>query len=112
MTLHLNPPFRADHIGSLKRPQALLQKRAEFDEKKCTREDLRVLEDQAIKDIVQMQREAGIRSFTDGEFRRYVRTTSALIVSSFRHLFSRHMFYDGVFDNMEGMKYVSDGIVE
>jgi methionine synthase II (cobalamin-independent) len=66
----LNPPFRADHIGSLKRPQALLQKRVDYDAKRCSREDLRVVEDEAINNIVNMQREAGIRSFTDGEFRR------------------------------------------
>ncbi|EIN14151.1 UROD/MetE-like protein [Punctularia strigosozonata HHB-11173 SS5] len=87
--LHLNPPFRADHIGSLKRPAYLLQKRAEFDAKKCTIEELREVEDKAINAIVDMQRQLGIKAFTDGEFRR-------------------HMFYDGVFDNLEGMEYVPE----
>ncbi|KAI0655349.1 UROD/MetE-like protein [Cubamyces menziesii] len=86
-TLKLNPPFRAEHIGSLKRPLKLLQKRKELDDGKCTVEELRVVEDEAIRTIVQMQREVGIKSITDGEFRR-------------------HMFYDGVFDNLEGMKHV------
>ena len=69
-SLRLNPPFRADHIGSLKRPQELLQKRALLEQKKTTIEELKETEDAAIKEIVQMQRDAGIRSITDGEFRR------------------------------------------
>lgn len=69
-SLRLNPPFRADHIGSLKRPQELLQKRALLEQKKATIEELKETEDAAIKEIVQMQRDAGIRSITDGEFRR------------------------------------------
>ncbi|KDQ63463.1 hypothetical protein JAAARDRAFT_169300 [Jaapia argillacea MUCL 33604] len=87
--LKLAPPFRADHIGSLKRPADLLQKRAEFDGQKCTAEELRKVEDKAIIDIVEMQRQVGIKSITDGEFRR-------------------HMFFDGVFDNLEGMKYLPE----
>ena len=69
-TLKLHPPFRADHIGSLKRPAALLAKRKELDEGKTTPAELRVVEDEAITGIVEMQREVGIKSITDGEFRR------------------------------------------
>lgn len=72
MSLHLNPPFRADHIGSLKRPIKLLEKRKALDDKKCTQEELTAVEDEAIAAIVQLQREVGIKSITDGEFRRYV----------------------------------------
>lgn len=72
MSLHLLPPFRADHIGSLKRPIKLLEKRKAFDTKQCTHEELAEVEDQAISAIVQMQREVGIKSITDGEFRRCV----------------------------------------
>lgn len=71
----LNPPFRADHIGSLKRPAALLQKRAEFDAQKISQEELTKTEDEAINDIVKMQNEVGIKAVTDGEFRR-VRSSS------------------------------------
>ena len=71
-TLHLNPPFRADHIGSLKRPEKLLAKRKELDEGKCTAADLKPVEDEAIRGIIELQREVGIKSITDGEFRRYV----------------------------------------
>ena len=66
----LNPPFRADHIGSLKRPAKLLQKRKDLDDGKTTQEELRVVEDEAIRNVIRMQREVGIKSITDGEFRR------------------------------------------
>lgn len=72
MSLRLNPPFRAEHIGSLKRPQELLQKRALLDAKKVTVEELKETEDASIKEIIQIQRDAGIKSITDGEFRRQV----------------------------------------
>ncbi|KAF7799983.1 hypothetical protein EIP86_011226 [Pleurotus ostreatoroseus] len=70
MSLHLNPPFRADHIGSLKRPAKLLQMRKALDDKSCTQEELTAVEDEAITAVIQVQREAGIKSITDGEFRR------------------------------------------
>ncbi|KAI0699462.1 UROD/MetE-like protein [Cytidiella melzeri] len=89
MSLHLHPPFRAEHLGSLKRPAKLLEKRDAFDKKEISAEELKNTEDEAIKAIVQMQREVGIKSITDGEFRR-------------------HMFFDGVFDNMEGMEHVPE----
>ena len=84
--MHINPPFRAEHIGSLKRPQSLLAKRADFDAKRCTAEELKVVEDQAIKNIVNMQLAVGIRSITDGEFRRHVSviSESSLAVMSYR----------------------------
>ena len=68
--LKQSPPFRAEHLGSLKRPQYLLQKRNDFDSQRCTAEELRTVEDEAIRGIVQMQRAAGIKTITDGEFRR------------------------------------------
>jgi 5-methyltetrahydropteroyltriglutamate--homocysteine methyltransferase len=61
------PPFRADHVGSLLRPPALLKARAQ---RAAERDDLRSIEDDAIRDVVRMQGEAGLRSATDGEFRR------------------------------------------
>ena len=70
MSLHLHPPFRAEHLGSLKRPRTLLNKRDDFDKNACTAEELSKVEDEAIKAIVQMQRDVGIKSITDGEFRR------------------------------------------
>jgi methionine synthase II (cobalamin-independent) len=64
------PPFRADHVGSLLRPPALLQAREEHAAGRIGDEELRAAEDQAIRDVIEMQREVGLRSATDGEFRR------------------------------------------
>jgi 5-methyltetrahydropteroyltriglutamate--homocysteine methyltransferase len=60
------PPFRADHVGSLLRPEPLLQARSEA----ISGEELRAIEDAAVRDAVRMQEEVGLRSATDGEFRR------------------------------------------
>ncbi len=78
-SLHLHPPFRAEHLGSLKRPAQLLKKREAYDAKQISVNELREAEDEAIKAIVQVQREVGIKSITDGEFRRCV--FSAMCVS-------------------------------
>jgi 5-methyltetrahydropteroyltriglutamate--homocysteine methyltransferase len=70
MTVRDTPPFRADHVGSLLRPPHLLQARADRAAGTITAERLREIEDDAIRDVVRMQRDAGLRSATDGEFRR------------------------------------------
>jgi len=63
------PPFRAEHVGSLLRPDYLLEARKKFGRKEVTQEQLRELEDQAIAEALNMQREVGIKGFTDGEYR-------------------------------------------
>jgi 5-methyltetrahydropteroyltriglutamate--homocysteine methyltransferase len=70
MTMRDTPPFRADHVGSLLRPPVLLQARAEAAAGQLPREKLREIEDDAIRQVVRAQREVGLRSATDGEFRR------------------------------------------
>ncbi len=70
MTLRTTPPFRADHVGSLLRPANLLQARAQRAAGEITPEELRAVEDAAIRDVVAMQRDVGLLSATDGEFRR------------------------------------------
>ena len=50
----------------------MLSKRVEFHDGKCSESELAVVEDEAIKSAVAMQKEAGIRAITDGEFRRFV----------------------------------------
>ena len=64
------PPFRADHVGSLLRPPELLRARQEHAAGKITAGELRAVEDGAIRDAVALQRDAGLRAVTDGEFRR------------------------------------------
>jgi 5-methyltetrahydropteroyltriglutamate--homocysteine methyltransferase len=64
------PPFRADHVGSLLRPPALLQAREDFAQGRIDADALRAVEDEAIREAVRKQEEAGLQSATDGEFRR------------------------------------------
>lgn len=61
-------PFRADHVGSLLRPKKLVYTR--YTENLSERERLQAMEDEAIRDIVAHQRDAGLKVVTDGEFRR------------------------------------------
>jgi 5-methyltetrahydropteroyltriglutamate--homocysteine methyltransferase len=65
-----DPPFRADHVGSLLRPPTLKQARQDRAAGKISTLDLHSLEDAAIQKIVARQEEAGLQSVTDGEFRR------------------------------------------
>ena len=64
------PPFRAEHIGSLLRPPALLAARQAADEGRLSREALRAEEDAHIRDAVRLQEEVGLDVITDGEYRR------------------------------------------
>jgi 5-methyltetrahydropteroyltriglutamate--homocysteine methyltransferase len=64
------PPYRADHVGSLLRPESLLTARARYAAGDIDDEALRAAEDQAVRDVVAMQRDVGLRTATDGEFRR------------------------------------------
>src|SRR6202023_1022041 len=64
------PPFRADHVGSLLRPPELLRARSEHQAGRLSSEELRRIEDAAIRDAVRMQQEIGLEGVTDGEFRR------------------------------------------
>ncbi len=70
MALRDAPPFRADHVGSLLRPPELLEARRQFADGAIDAVELRGVEDAAIRDVVRLQRDVGLRSATDGEFRR------------------------------------------
>jgi 5-methyltetrahydropteroyltriglutamate--homocysteine methyltransferase len=70
MSLRTQPPFRGDHVGSLLRPPELLKARADFAEGRIKAEDLRAAEDEAIRDVVKLQENIGLKGITDGEFRR------------------------------------------
>ena len=64
------PPFRADHIGSLLRPPKLLAERARFEAGRISADNLREIEDAAIREALAMQERVGLKLATDGEFRR------------------------------------------
>jgi len=66
----LNPPFRADHVGSLLRPQAVLDARQQHHSGEISAAELRAVEDEAIAEAVKKVESIGIQSVTDGEFRR------------------------------------------
>jgi 5-methyltetrahydropteroyltriglutamate--homocysteine methyltransferase len=70
LPMRIAPPFRADHVGSLLRPASVLAARDDFAAGRITAQQLRAVEDEAIAGAVAMQRSAGLRSATDGEFRR------------------------------------------
>src|SRR5512146_1501562 len=70
MSSRTTPPFRADHVGSFLRPPALLDARERRRRGAISREELRTIEDAAIRDIVRLQEDLGLQGITDGEFRR------------------------------------------
>src|SRR4029079_5529297 len=66
----LDPPFRADHVGSLLRPKSVLDAREQFAAGTITAAGKRAVEDEAIADAVRQVEAVGMHSITDGEFRR------------------------------------------
>ncbi len=64
------PPFRADHVGSLLRPAKLRRAREARARDAISAGQLRAIEDDAIRDVVRRQQEIGLQAVTDGEFRR------------------------------------------
>jgi methionine synthase II (cobalamin-independent) len=64
------PPFRADHVGSLLRPAALKEARAKHERGEIGASELTTIEDHEITKIIKRQEEVGLKSVTDGEFRR------------------------------------------
>ena len=65
-----NLPARYDHVGSFLRPKFLLEARDQAAKGSITPVQLRVVEDKAITEIVKFQEDVGLKSITDGEFRR------------------------------------------
>ncbi len=67
-----DPPFRADHVGSLLRPPELLKARNDRAAGKISAEELRAVEDSSIREVVAFQEGIGLQSITDGEYRREI----------------------------------------
>jgi 5-methyltetrahydropteroyltriglutamate--homocysteine methyltransferase len=70
MLQRTKPPFRADHVGSLIRPEALINARAAA-EQDTTRDELSRIQHAAIREVVRLQEEIGFALATDGEFNRH-----------------------------------------
>jgi 5-methyltetrahydropteroyltriglutamate--homocysteine methyltransferase len=64
------PPFRADHVGSLIRPDCLIAARAAAERNEIAPADLAAIQHAAIRDVVRVQEEIGFKLATDGEFNR------------------------------------------
>ena len=64
------PPYRADHVGSLLRPDALHSARTRFERGEVSAEQLKEIEDREIRHVIDKQESIGLKSITDGEFRR------------------------------------------
>ncbi|TAQ88968.1 hypothetical protein B7494_g2704 [Chlorociboria aeruginascens] len=86
---HQRPPFRAEHLGSLLRPEALLKVRHAVDKGEGKQEDLTAVEDTSINDIVKTQLDLGFHAVSDGEYRR-------------------HMFWGTFFPGLEGFEEIQN----
>ncbi len=79
-TSRVNPPFRADHVGSLRRPERLMKAREkilgahDLDRNFGPHDspELHALEDEAVREVVALQESVGLHAITDGEFRRRI----------------------------------------
>lgn len=66
----LQVPYRNDIVGSFLRPEELKKARRQYENGEITRADLKAVEDKAIRELVKKEKAAGLKSVTDGEFRR------------------------------------------
>ncbi|MEZ0538099.1 5-methyltetrahydropteroyltriglutamate--homocysteine S-methyltransferase [Fibrella arboris] len=66
----MTPPFRADHVGSLLRPASVKENRQQWKKGEIPAAELRAIEDVAIAETVKKLESTGMKSITDGEFRR------------------------------------------
>jgi 5-methyltetrahydropteroyltriglutamate--homocysteine methyltransferase len=71
MTVRHKPPYRADHVGSLIRPEALIQARQAAEQGEIAPAELTRIQHAAIRDVVRRQEEIGLQLVTDGEFNRH-----------------------------------------
>jgi 5-methyltetrahydropteroyltriglutamate--homocysteine methyltransferase len=70
MSERRRPPFRADHVGSLIRPDALIEARAAGERNRIAPAELAHIQQQAIREVVRLQEDLGLKLATDGEYNR------------------------------------------
>jgi 5-methyltetrahydropteroyltriglutamate--homocysteine methyltransferase len=70
MGARAKPPFRADHVGSLIRPDALIRAREAAEKGEIASDALARIQHDAIRDVVRLQEDLGLRVATDGEYNR------------------------------------------
>ncbi|KAF1999594.1 5-methyltetrahydropteroyltriglutamate-homocysteine methyltransferase [Amniculicola lignicola CBS 123094] len=93
MAAKRSPPFRAEHCGSLLRPQELVQKRYDVAAGKATQAELEPLEDKSIEEVVKLQKDCGLSVVSSGEY-------------------ARHMFWGTFFETLNGMKELQLGVLK
>ena len=64
------PPFRAEHVGSLIRPATLIEGRMKAEKEEISDIELKRIQHAAIRDVVHLQEELGLKVVTDGEYNR------------------------------------------
>ena len=79
MTARTKPPFRADHVGSLIRPEKLVAARLGQEAGAVTRDELLRIQHDCIREVVQIQKNIGLKVVTDGEFNRQSWQTDFLL---------------------------------
>jgi methionine synthase II (cobalamin-independent) len=77
--LRSKPPFRADHVGSLLRSAALKEARGKRERGEIGTAELKAIEDREIETVIRKQEAAGLKSITDGEYRRASWQTDFLV---------------------------------
>jgi 5-methyltetrahydropteroyltriglutamate--homocysteine methyltransferase len=99
MMITTKPPFRADHVGSLLRPPELAEARAKAKAGTLSPEELKAVEDRAIRAAVAKQEAIGLQGITDGEFRR-----------DFWHLDFVKQFEGVTLAKVEGMTFQAEDV--
>jgi len=102
----IRPPFRADHVGSLLRPAALREARGKRARSEISAAELKAVEDREIERVINRQEEVGLRSITDGEFRRSWWHLDFLwgLHGVERHVMESGVSFAGVKTRAEGLK--------
>ena len=100
------PPFRADHVGSLLRPAALHEARAQRARGEIGAAELKSVEDREIERVIRKQEEVGLQSITDGEFRRSWWHLDFLwgLDGAEKHVMDSGIAFAGVTTRNEGVK--------
>jgi 5-methyltetrahydropteroyltriglutamate--homocysteine methyltransferase len=106
MSMRTKPPFRADHVGSLLRPAALKEARAKFAKGEIDAAALKAVEDREIERVIKKQEEVGLKSVTDGEFRRSWWHLDFLwgLDGAEKHVMDSGVAFAGVATRNEGVK--------
>jgi 5-methyltetrahydropteroyltriglutamate--homocysteine methyltransferase len=93
-------PFRADHVGSLIRPEYLITARTRHAAGEIGADELQTVQEQAIREVVALQEEVGLKSVTDGEYNRGSWHTDFLL--RFENVEPYKSKYTTTFHNEEG----------